>query len=413
MTAFVAVCAGLVLLALVFALPPFLRHPRGTTANDRRDANLAIYREQVGELDRDLAAGTLSPEQWQKDRDELSRRMLEDVRPESEEQTASASGLSRVVPALVLAALFPIAAVLIYTQVGAPGALDPAARSAAAPPAAQQFTKEQVDEMLAQLAARLEAEPDNLEGWVLLGRSYSALGRFPEATSALRRAVALKGDDPDLLADYADALAMSTGQSLEGEPLQAIEKALAIDPDHRKALALAGTAAYERGDFAGAVKRWERLLKTVPPDSEGARSIQASIDEARTRGGLPAPSASKPAPDAKAARIAGLVTLAPELAAQAAPDDTLFVYARAAEGPPMPLAVQKLKVSDLPAKFALDDSMSMAPGMAISRFAQVIVQGRISKSGDAAPRSGDLEGSVGPVKVGGTDLKLVIDRVRP
>jgi cytochrome c-type biogenesis protein CcmH len=340
--------------------------------------------------------------------------MLEDVQAEGERHVAPSGSLSRVAPALVLAVLFPIAAVLVYTQVGTPGAIDPATVSAAAPHAGQEFTPEQVDEMLAQLAARLESEPDNLEGWVLLGRSYSALGRFPEAAAALRRAVELKGDDPSLLADYADVLAMSTGQSLEGEPLQAIEKALAIDPDHRKALALAGTAAYERGDFAGAVTRWERLLKTVPPDSEGARSIQASIDEARVRGGLPAaPAPPALAVDAHAGRIGGVVTIAPELAAKAAPDDTLFVYARAAQGPPMPLAIQKLKVRDLPAKFALDDSMSMAPGMTISRYPRVVVQARVSKTGDAKPQSGDLEGSVGPVKVGGTDLELVIDRVRP
>ena len=414
MTAFVAVCAGLVVLALVFALPPFLRRPRSATGADRREANLAIYREQIRELDRDLAAGTLSREQWERDRDELARRMLEDVPPEAAAPAASTGGLARIAPALVLAALFPIAAALIYTQVGAPGALDAAAVGSAAPHAGPEFTKEQVDEMLAQLATRLKAEPDNVEGWVLLGRSYSALGRFAEASTALRRAVELKGDDPGLLADYADVLAMSTGQRLEGEPLRAIEKALAIDPDHQKALALAGTAAYERGDFPGAVKRWERLLKTVPPASEGARSIQASIDEARARAGLPAPPASKPpANDREVARVGGLVSLAPELAGQAAPDDTLFVYARAAEGPPMPLAIQKLKVKDLPAKFALDDSMSMAPGMTISRFPQVVVMARVSKSGQAVPQSGDLEGSVGPVGVGGTDLKIVIDKVRP
>lgn len=413
MTAFVVVCAGLVLLALAFALPPFLRRPRGATGADRREANLAIYREQIRELDRDLAAGTLSREHWQRDRDEISRRMLDEVQPQGETPSAPGRGLSRVAPALVLAALFPIAAVLLYTLVGAPGALDASALKQAAPHAGQEFTQEQVEEMLVQLAARLEGEPENLEGWILLGRSYSALGRFPEATAALRRAVALKGDDPSLLADYADVLAMSTGQSLEGEPLQAIEKALAIDPDHRKALALAGTAAYERGDFAGAVERWERLLKTVPPDSDGARSIQASIDEARTRGGLTKPTSKAANGASAAARVGGVVTIAPELAAKVAPDDTLFVYARAAQGPPMPLAIQKLKVRDLPAQFALDDSMSMAPGMTLSRYPQVVIQARVSKSGEAAPQSGDLEGSVGPVKVGGTDLELVIDKVRP
>ncbi|MFO1206458.1 MAG: c-type cytochrome biogenesis protein CcmI [Burkholderiales bacterium] len=411
MTAFVAVCAGLVALALAFALPPFLRRSRSARAADRRAANLAIYREQNRELDRDLELGTLSPELWQQDRDELARRMLEDVQPGAAHPTAPAPR-SRVL-ACAVAALLPIAAVLLYLQLGTPRALDPAVVAAPAPHAGQSFTREQVNEMLKQLAARLASEPDNLEGWVLLGRSYAALGRYPEAVAALRRAVELKGDDPDLLVDYADVLAMAAGQSLEGEPLQVLEKALALDPDHGKALALAGTAAYERGDFAGAIRSWERLLKKVPPDSEGARAIQASIDDARARGGLaaqqPPPAAGKPVEG----RVAGTVTIAPELAAKAAPDDTLFVYARAVQGPAMPLAVQKLKVRDLPARFALDDSMSMAPGMTLSRHPQVTVQARVSKSGEASPRSGDLEGSLGPVKVGGTDLKLVIDKVRP
>ncbi len=411
MTAFVAICAGLVVLALAFALPPLLRRSRAADTTDRRAANLAIYREQNRELDRDLDLGTLSPEQWHKDRDELARRMLEDVQPGGDAHPAA--GRSGIAPALALAALLPIAAVLIYMQVGTPRALDPAAVSAAAAHRGQQFTREQVDEMLAQLATRLASEPDNLEGWVLLGRSYAALGRHSEAATALRRAVELKGNDPDLLADYADVLAMAAGQRLEGEPLQLLEKALSIDPDHGKALALAGTAAYERGDFADAVKRWERLLKGVPPDSEGARAIQASIDEARTRGGLAAQPAA-PAPAAgSGGRLAGVVTITPELAAKTAPDDTLFVYARATQGPPMPLAIQKLKVRDLPAKFTLDDSMSMAPGMTLSRHPQVVVQARVSKSGEATPKSGDLEGSLGPVKVGGTDLKVVIDKIRP
>jgi cytochrome c-type biogenesis protein CcmH len=414
LTAFVVVCAGLILLALLFALPPFLRRADRARGADRREINLAIYREQIRELDRDVGAGTLSREQWQKDRDELSRRMLEDVQPDSGTPAAATGSMARIAPALALAALFPIAAVLIYTQVGAPGALDAAAGKAAASHGGQEFTKEQVEGMLTQLAERLEREPDNVEGWVLLGRSYSAMGRFPEASTALRRAVELQADDPSLLADYADVLAMANGQSLEGEAMRAIEKALAIDPDHPKALALAGTAAYEHGDFRGAVERWERLLKTVPPESEGARSIQASIDEARARAGPQAPPASKPpAAGGEVARVAGVVTLAPTLAGKAAADDTLFVYARAAEGPPMPLAIQKFKVKDLPAKFALDDSMSMAPGMTLSRFPRVVVMARVSKSGQAAPQSGDLEGSVGPVQAGGTDLAVVIDKIRP
>ena len=336
--------------------------------------------------------------------------------------------MARVAPAIAIAALFPIAAVLIYTQIGAPAALDPKALRAAPAHAGQEFTPEQVEQMVSQLAQRMEQEPNKLEGWVLLGRSYSAMGRFPEAAKALQRALQLRENDPDLLADYADVLAMANGQKLDGEPMRLLDRALALDPDHRKSLALAGTAAYERADYAGAVAYWERLLKTLPPDSEDLRSIQASIDEARTLGGNKAPKVAQsraptgPAkqPESSGASvaagsgtIAGEVSLARELAAKAAPEDTLFVYARASEGPPMPLAIQTLKVKDLPAKFSLDDSMSMAPEMRLSKFPQVMVLARVSKSGKAAPQSGDLQGSAGPVKLGVTQLKVVIDQVLP
>lgn len=429
MSVFVVVCAALVLIALLFALPPFLRRPRGAPGTDRREANLALYREQIGDLDRELAAGTLTREQHERDRQELSRRMLEDVQPEGEAGIPSAPGaMGRVAPAIAIAALFPIAAVLIYAQIGAPGALDPNSLKAAPGHAGQEFTPEQVEQMVAQLAQRMEQEPDKLEGWVLLGRTYSALGRFPEAAKALERALKLQGNDPDLLADYADALAMAHGQKLQGEPTRLIDRALALDPDHQKSLALAGTGAYERGDYGSAVAYWERLLKTLPPDSEDLRPIQASIDEARALAGgkapktaqaPPTPSTQQPpsggtsATTAGAASIAGEVSLARELAAKAAPDDTLFVYARAEQGPPMPLAIQKLKVSDLPARFSLDDSMSMAPDLRLSKFSRVVVVARVSKSGKAAPQSGDLEGSSGPVKVGGPALSIVIDKVRP
>jgi len=405
---FVIVCAGLVVLALLFALPPFLRRPREPSDTDRREMNLDIYREQMRELNRDLAAGTLSRAQWQQDRDELSHRMLEDVKPGGEATPSVSGGWSRMAPAVAIAALVPIAAAVLYTVVGTPGALDPAtAKPKVGPHAGGKFTPEQVDEMLLQLAQRMEKEPDNLEGWVLLGRSYAALGRFPEAAAALRQAVRLKGDDPGLLTDYADVLAMANGQNLEGEPLKLIEKALAIDPNHQKGLALAGTAAFDRGDFAGAVKQWERLLKTVPADSEGARSIQASIEDARAQAGKPLQK------NAEFAQVSGTVSLAPELSAKASPDDTLFVLATASNGPPMPLALQKLRAADLPAKFNLDDSMSTAPALKISRFQEVVVTARITKSGQAGPRAGDLEGSVGPVKVGSPDLAIVIDKVRP
>jgi cytochrome c-type biogenesis protein CcmH len=257
--------------------------------------------------------------------------------------------------------------------------------------------------MVERLAARLRESPDDVEGWKLLGRSYGALGRFPEAVDAYLKAAARAPRDAQVLADLADVLAMSRGQRLTGEPEKLVLRALELDPRNLKALALAGTAAFERKDFAGAVRYWERMLPLVAADSEDARSIQASIAEAR--------SFMKPGAAAAASALQGTVRLAPDLKAKVSPDDTVFIFARAAQGPPMPLAVRRAKVRELPLEFALDDSMAMAPGMQLSGFPRVIVGARVSKSGSATPQAGDLQGASAPVANDARGVSVVIDSV--
>jgi cytochrome c-type biogenesis protein CcmH len=303
---------------------------------------------------------------------------------------------------------------LLYLVVGTPAALGPQAPASVAG-GAHNFTPEQVEKMVSDLAARLEKEPDNLEGWVVLARSYYALKRFDAAAKAFERVVKLAPDEPDLLADYADALATAGGGTLGGKPLALVKRALEIDPTHWKALALAGTEAFNRKDYGTAVAFWEKLRATAPAGSPIAESIDASIAEARQLGGLE-PGAKPAAPAAAAApaaRVAGKVSISPDLLGKAAPTDTVFVFARAAEGPRMPLAIVRKQVKDLPFDFALDDSMAMAPNMKLSSFPAVVVGARISKSGNATPQSGDLEGLSKPVKLGATGVAIVIDRALP
>jgi cytochrome c-type biogenesis protein CcmH len=262
----------------------------------------------------------------------------------------------------------------------------------------------------------MEKEPDNVEGWTMLGRSYTALGEFAEAARAYGNAVARSGSDATLLADYADALAMAQGRRLDGEPEKLIERALAIDPQNLKALALAGSAAFERHEYAAAAGYWERILKVLPEDSQFTQSVRASIAEARELAKQPgapvsvageATASDKAPPAAKA--VSGIVQLAPALAARVAPDDTLFVFARAAEGPRMPLAVVRARAKDLPFKFTLDDRNAMAQGMKLSSQKQVIVGARISKSGNATPQNGDLEGVSQPVAIGATGVIVLVN----
>jgi cytochrome c-type biogenesis protein CcmH len=263
------------------------------------------------------------------------------------------------------------------------------------------------------------------------------MNRHAEAARAFDRAVALVPDNADLLADYADSVGAAEG-GLRGKSLELIERALKADPTHWKALALAGTAAFNRKDFQQAVDYWERMKKTVPPGSPIAGSIDASIAEARELGGLkagptsgsqalaaaagaakgpsgpaPAPAPAPPTSPSSGATIAGTVSLAPALAAKVAPTDTVYIFARAAEGSKMPLAIIRKQVQDLPTPFSLDDSMAMAPNFALSNFSSIVIGARVSKSGSAAPQSGDLEGLSPAVKIGATGLAVVIDRALP
>jgi len=337
----------------------------------------------------------------------------------------------------VLAAAIPIVAGLLYSKLGAPDAFSPLAT---ATQDQHQLTGAQVEEMTAKLAARLEKEPDNIDGWVMLARTYYSQRRFEEASRAYEKLTALLPNEPALYADYADALAMAQGRKIAGKPLELVKKALALDPNQWKALAMAGTEAFDRKDFKAAVEYWERL-KASSAGEPIAQQIQGSIDEARKLGGLPpspdaavapmaaakgmpapattakatpAPETStKPAAAAGGGNVSGTVALSAELKAKAGPNDAVYVFARPADGSKMPIAITRAQVKDLPLKFTLDDSTSMSKDIRISGFAEVIVAARVSKSGSAMPASGDLEGITKPVKVGSSGLAVTIDRVLP
>lgn len=273
-------------------------------------------------------------------------------------------------------------------------------------------SQEQIASMADQLAERMKGTPNDAEGWAMLARSYSVLGRHPEALVAYEKAVQLRQDDPNLLADYADSLAVKNGRQLAGEPMKWVQAALKIDPQTPKALALAGTHAFDQKDYAGAVRYWELLLATAPADNNFVQQVRSGLAEARQLGGLPAKAAEPPAAPAAGAgaSVRGTVSLSPALAKLASPDDTVFIYARAAEGGMrMPLAIQRHQVKDLPVAFTLDDSSSMSPAARLSGVQQVIVSARVSKSGQAMPTPGDLTGQTAAVAVGASGLKIEIN----
>lgn len=276
-------------------------------------------------------------------------------------------------------------------------------------------TREQVEAMVAQLAERMQSRPDDAEGWLMLGRAQMMLGRLPEALAAYERRVKLRPDDANTLVDYADALAVQNGRTLEGEPLRLIERALKLEPDHLKALVLAGSAAFDRQDDAKAVRYWDRVVGIGPPEHEVVQMARDGAAAARERGKLaPAAGAAPlagalPAPAALAASaVSGTVRLSPQLQAQTSPEDLVFIFARPAEGSRMPLAIVRKQVKDLPVAFTLDDSTSMSPAARLSGAQRVVVGARISKSGQALPQPGDLQGLSEPVKVGTRGLVVEI-----
>lgn len=414
MMIFSVVAALLLAAALLFIVPSlWRRHGRQGVQRDR--SNLEIYKDQLAELEVDLNAGTLSQEQFEHGRLELERRLLDDVAQQPAPPVIDDKGAGRGA-AVSLALFVPLLAVLIYLIQGTPDGISPEKTAAMVAGNGEQpsheITMDQIQNMVAKLAERMETNPNDTEGWLMLGRSYGALGRYAEAGAALERAVALQPDNADLLVDYADVLAMASGETLEGKPAELIARALSLDPNNQKGLWLAGTAAFDRGDYNRAIGYWEHLLGQLPPGSQEAQAMINNIAEARAQGGQRGP-ATAATPAAEQMEIQGTVRLKPELAARAAPTDTVFVFARPVQGPRMPVAILRVQVKDLPLQFNLNDSQAVTPMARLSGYTEVAVGARISKSGNAMPESGDLEGIVNAVQVGSSGINVVIDTVVP
>ncbi len=391
MILFWAIGGALAVLALVLVLRPLLAR-RAAAGISRKAANIAIYRDQSLELDADLAAGKLAPADHERARSELESRLLQDV--DAAQEPAPQRG-GRGIAVLVGVAV-PAIALGLYLLVGNPRAVDPSANPDA-------VAAKQIEGMVERLAARLRENPDDVDGWKMLGRSYAVLGRFPEAVGAYAKAAVRAPRDAQLLADFADALAMARGQNLEGEPQQLIQRALQIDPKNLKALALAGTVAFDRKEFKAAADYWQRMLPLVPAESEDARSIRENVAQARKLAGA-APAASHPG-------VRGTVRVSPKLKDKLAPGDTVYLYARAAGGPAMPLAVLRRSARDLPLDYVLDDSMAMATAMSISAHPRVVITARVSRSGNAKAEPGDLQGASKPVANDAKGVVVVIDAV--
>jgi len=383
------------------------------------------FKRQLAELKDQYAAGAIATADFERQTAALERRLLDRVLQESADEPVAA--VPRKMSGRLLAGL--ASGIVLLAAAGYWFTAVPAleAQMAAEGEGAGQPNSAQIIAMVDQLAERLKKDPSDGEGWAMLARSYSVMERTDDALDAYAHAIALRKDDPAVLVDYADALGVKNKHSLAGEPIKLIKQALAIDPANIKGLALAGTDAFVRQDFAQAVKYWSEVERVGPADNALVQRVVASLQEARSRAGLPAspvtPQATVApavAPQASAtavktgpeATVGGTVSVAAALLSRTSPQDTVFIFARPANGGRMPLAALRIQVKDLPYRFTLDDGKSMSPSMPLSSSAQVIVAARISKSGDAIAQPGDLVGQVGPVAMGSQGIALEIKSAR-
>ena len=407
---FWTLAAFMVLAALVMLMPSLFGRRRGTVV-DRETLNTQIFNDRLAELDRGLAAGELTRTEYDRGRHELERELLRDVGAPGAASPPADKGRGSAVSAIAVGLFVPLLTVGLYFGIGEHELV---AREGLAPRHPQVAEAggggervPPVDELVERLAQRLADNPRDVEGWTMLGRSYQMLQSYDKALAAFARARELEPQNPDLMVFYAENLALSRDGNLMGEPERFVSRALAIDPSHQNGLWLKGLAARQRGDAATALESWRRLRGQLGPEE------QATLDGfiAELEGGgqaapraadrTPAPASSaEPAPapaDEGEGAIRVKVSLAADQAGEASPSDTVFVFARAASGPRMPLAIVRKTVADLPLEVVLSDEMAMAPSFRLSNFDQVVVGARVSRSGNAMPQAGDLEGTSAPI----------------
>jgi cytochrome c-type biogenesis protein CcmH len=403
---FLLIASVMILVAFLIVLPPLWKK-YSVTEPDQDQRNIAIARQRLAELKEQLQAGALTQALYDEQLAELELALSDDLDIQSPVKILQSSGRWM---AAVLVFAIPLIAGSLYWTLGNFQSLNQVNQPVAASQAAPEL--EQITNMVAGLAERLQKQPDDAMGWTMLGRSYKYLQQYPKAVDAFEHAYKLLGDQPEIMLLYADALAFANNEQLAGLPSELVFKALAMEPSNVTGLWLGGMAKAQTGDFATAMGLWKKLEAQLPPGSEAQQEIQGLLAKVATQipEGAAGRAESTPAQAVKVASIDVQVSLAPELQKSAGPNDIVFIYAQALSGPKMPLAIVKKQVSELPLTVSLTDAMAMMPTMKLSNFEQVKLLARISKSGDAMQKPGDLIGSIEQVELSDkTPHKIVIN----
>jgi len=385
----------LIVVALIIIIPPLLRKSEIESADsDQRNINIA--KERAKDLKNQLQTGNLSQHQFDEQYAELELTLGDDLDIE-QTQIHSASQGRWAIP--IIAICIPLFSVPIYYSLGEPDALIKAEIKRPLN-ATNGKGAQDINTMVMQLAKRLKQDPSNAKDWILLGRSFKYLKQYKLAANSFAKAYAILGDDPEILLPYADSLAMVNNGRISGKPAELVFKALEKSPNDTTALWLAGMAKAEQRDFSQALKYWQKLLGILPKDSDSYKEVEQLIASIQPRTDQLTAEIKKEeilggnAKPILAAKIQVQVDIAANIKTTLNANDTVFIYAKALTGPPMPLAIIRKKVSDLPLKVTLDDNMAMMPSMKLSNFKAVKVVARVSKSGTAMPQAGDYIGSL-------------------
>lgn len=409
MSVFLVLVAVLLIAAYLIILPPLWRTQTiEDAAFDER--NTLIARHRLSELKEQLQSGGLSQSLYDEQLAELKQALGDDLEITSSAQTPQTHGRWMV---YVLALAIPLVSGLLYVKLGVPQAIDRVEEVAVVGSGAPD--SEAINKMVEGLAAKMKANPNDGEGWLMLGRSYKVLQQYPKAVDAFANAHRLLGDKPDVMLMYADALAFANNETIDGKAAELVFKALEMEPDNLNGLWLGGMSKAQANDFMGAMLLWKKLENLLPAGSDAQKETQALL--AKVASQLPKDAILSLAANSQQAdspqvatdvSVKVEVSLDAALKQAAAPTDTVFVYAQALSGPKMPLAIVRKQVSDLPLSVTLDDSTAMMPKMKLSNFKEVKLMARISKSGNAMPQTGDLIGTVEQVTVTDKNLKKIV-----
>jgi len=401
---FLLIVSVLILIAFLLILPPLWRKQVVQDA-DLDQRNIRIAQHRLAELKENRRLGGLSQAQYDEQLADLEQALSDDLDIKSPVTSAQSQG-RWVVYVLVIG--IPLLAGALYFSLGNYQAISHSAEMAVDP---DTLKLAEINKMVDGLAEKLKTNPDDAQGWLMLGRSYKFQQQYPKAVDAFANAYRLFGDQAEVMLLYADAIAYASDKNLAGKPTELIFKALALEPDNMNALWLGGMAKVQQGDAVTAIKLWKKLAALLPPGSDSQQEIQGLLTkiEGEAPQAAAQPEAAQP-DNAPSVAIDVQVSLAPELQKSASPDDTVFIYAQALSGSRVPLAIVRKQVSDLPLTVSLNDTMAMMPNMKLSSFAKVKLLARISKSGNAISQPGDLIGVIEQVVLADKgSLKIVIN----